>query len=90
MHAKVGDWLIVDRVTIGLEPLRGLITEVRSEDGTPPYVVRWTDDDHTALVFPGPDAHVLTHAEKDEFDERQARRLNHFLAEVVKHHVPSA
>lgn len=89
MHAKVGDWLTVDRANVGQDPLRGLITEIRSDDGTPPYVVRWTDGDHTALVFPGPDAHVLTHAEKDDFDQRRARRLNHIQAEVAQHHAPS-
>lgn len=89
MRAKVGDWLIVERAAVGQEPLRGLITEVRSDDGTPPYVVRWTDDDHTAFVFPGPDAHVLTHAEKDDVDQRRARRLNRVQAEITKHHVHS-
>lgn len=43
MRAKVGDWLIVERVAVGQEPLRGLITEVRSDDAAPPYVVRWTE-----------------------------------------------
>jgi hypothetical protein len=36
----------------------GVIMEVRREDGTPPYVVHWLDDDHEALVFPGPDSRV--------------------------------
>jgi hypothetical protein len=30
-------------------------------DGSPPYLVRWSDDGHEALVFPGPDA-VIEHA----------------------------
>lgn len=77
MHAKVGDWLVVNRATVGQEPLRGLIIEVRSADGSPPYVVRWTDDDHTALIFPGPDAQVMAQVELDELDERRARRANH-------------
>jgi hypothetical protein len=34
------------------------ILEVRGEDGGPPYVVRWEDSGHEALVFPGPDATV--------------------------------
>lgn len=84
MRAHEGDWLVVDRATIGQEPLRGLITEVRSEDGRPPYLVRWTDDDHTALVFPGPDAHVLTHAEMDEFERNRERRLERFQESVAR------
>ena len=27
-------------------------------DGTPPYRVRWVEDDHETLVFPGPEAHI--------------------------------
>jgi hypothetical protein len=34
------------------------ILEVRHPDGTPPYLVRWSDTGHEALVFPGPDATV--------------------------------
>jgi hypothetical protein len=36
----------------------GEILEVRGKDGTPPYVVRWFDTGHEALVFPGPDATI--------------------------------
>ncbi len=34
------------------------ILEVHGDDGAPPYVVRWSDDGHEGLVFPGPDAFV--------------------------------
>ncbi len=33
------------------------IIEVRGPDGTPPYVVRFSDG-HESLVYPGPDAIV--------------------------------
>ncbi|GAA4143271.1 hypothetical protein GCM10022416_33150 [Actinomadura keratinilytica] len=33
----------------------GEIIEVRGDDGSPPYVVRF-EDGHEALCFPGPDA----------------------------------
>jgi hypothetical protein len=33
------------------------IIEVRHNDGTPPYLVRFTDG-HEALIFPGPDCLV--------------------------------
>jgi hypothetical protein len=54
MKAKAGDWLV--------DPggRRGLITGIRHEDGGPPYVVRWLDTEHEALVFPGPDVHLVT------------------------------
>jgi hypothetical protein len=31
---------------------------LRHEDGTPPYEVRWLDDGHEALIFPGPEARI--------------------------------
>jgi hypothetical protein len=36
------------------------VLEVRGDGGKPPYLVRWTDDGHVALVFPGTDA-VIKH-----------------------------
>ncbi|WP_084008859.1 DUF1918 domain-containing protein [Planomonospora sphaerica] len=39
--------------------------ELRRPDGTPPYVVRWVDDEHEGLVFPGPDARVVTKEDRD-------------------------
>ena len=40
--------------------------EVKGSDGGSPYVVRWGDDGHEALFFPGPDATVqhFAHASK--------------------------
>ena len=39
--------------------------EVRHADGTPPYVVRWSDTGYEALVYPGADAFVQ-HTTEDE------------------------
>jgi Domain of unknown function (DUF1918) len=58
MNAKVGDWLVVERVHLGEPRRRGQIVELHHQDGTPPYLVRWTDTNETTLVFPGPDARV--------------------------------
>lgn len=58
MKAEVGDWLVIEGTALGGRRRAGLIVEVRHTDGTPPYVVRWLDDDHESLVFPGPSAHV--------------------------------
>jgi hypothetical protein len=55
--------LILEQAVLGREVRRGLIEEVHSPDGAPPYWVRWLDTGHEALVFPGPDAHVQTAAE---------------------------
>jgi hypothetical protein len=58
MRAKVGDWVVVERVRLG-EPRRtGEIVEVRHSDGSPPYLVRWAGQEQATLVFPGPDARI--------------------------------
>ncbi|MEV0269159.1 MAG: DUF1918 domain-containing protein [Hamadaea sp.] len=57
MKAKVGDRLIMEGAHVGEARRVGVVLEVRHEDGTPPYLVRWADD-HEGLVFPGPDSHI--------------------------------
>jgi hypothetical protein len=65
MKASVGDRLIVEG-TYNHEPRRiGVITELRHDDGSPPYVVHWMDSKHETLVFPGPDAHVVSKQERE-------------------------
>jgi hypothetical protein len=59
MKAKVGDFLVVKGTTVEMSDQRGVITEVRSADGSPPYVVRWLSSDHIATVYPGCDAVVV-------------------------------
>lgn len=74
MHAKAGDWVIVEGRAVGGSPRHGLIEEVRGKDGAPPYLVHWTDTGHRALFFPGPDTHVLGNAELRARAERAAAR----------------
>ncbi|GAA2899210.1 hypothetical protein GCM10010517_64720 [Streptosporangium fragile] len=58
MKAEVGDRLIVESAHLG-EPRRiGIITALHHADGSPPYDVRWLDQQHDVMVFPGPDAHI--------------------------------
>ena len=76
MKANVGDWLVVKGTTVDQPEHRGLITEVHSGDGSPPFVVRWLDSEHEATVFPGPDAIVVTAAEQRAADERARRRFS--------------
>ncbi|WP_158881044.1 DUF1918 domain-containing protein [Amycolatopsis anabasis] len=61
MRATVGDEIHVHGRTVGSGDRRGEIVEVRGEDGSPPYLVRF-DDGHERLVFPGPDCEVETPA----------------------------
>lgn len=69
MHADVGDWLVVEGRAVGGTVRRGLIEEVHGVDGEPPFLVHWADTGHRALVFPGPDSHVLS------ADEVRAREM---------------
>ena len=62
MIAKVGDRLVVEGNHVGDRRRVGVIIAVRHPDGTPPYQVRWADSGQEALVFPGPEAHVVPSA----------------------------
>jgi hypothetical protein len=58
MKAGIGDRIVIQSRHLD-EPARdGEIVEVHGPDGGPPYLVRWAEDGHTALLYPGPDAHV--------------------------------
>ena len=56
MRAQVGDTLVIAGHHVGEHGRKAEILEVRGADGAAPYVVRWTDDGHEALIFPGSDA----------------------------------
>jgi Domain of unknown function (DUF1918) len=75
VKAQVSDWLVIKGTTIDQPDQRGLITEVHSPDGSPPYVVRWLADGHEATVIPGPDAVVVTAAEQADADEHAQHRF---------------
>ena len=75
MKAKVGDWLVFKGAAVDRPDQRGLITEVHSTDGSPPYVVRWLENDHMATVFPGSDAIVVTAEEQQDADKRAQQRF---------------
>jgi len=74
MQAKTGDWLLVEQSSVDRPARKGRIVGIRRADGEPPYVVHWLDTDHEALVYPGPDAHVVTAVELAESDARAADR----------------
>ena len=58
MHAKIGDRLIMEGTHVG-DPRRiGVVMAVTHPDGSPPYTVRWLDNGHEALVFPGTDSRI--------------------------------
>jgi hypothetical protein len=58
MHAAVGDRLLVHSAHVDVPAREAEVLEVRHEDGSPPYLVRWTDTGHETLIYPGADAEV--------------------------------
>lgn len=63
LTALVGDRLVIHGHRQG-EPARDAeVIEVLGENGEPPFRVRWEEDGHVSLLFPGSDATVehLTH-----------------------------
>lgn len=82
MHAQPGDWLVVKGPWVDAPEQRGRILEVHSADGRPPYVVRWTADDHVSTVFPGPDAIVLTAEEERAAEERARTRFDRVQRDI--------
>jgi hypothetical protein len=61
MHAKVGDRLVIKGHRVGEHDRDAEILDVRGEKGEPPYLVRWSDDGHESLMFPGSDAVIEHH-----------------------------
>jgi hypothetical protein len=58
MHARVGDRLVIRGHRVGDPERDAKILEIRGSDGAPPYLVRWSDDGHESLMFPGSDAFI--------------------------------
>jgi Domain of unknown function (DUF1918) len=85
MRAQPGDWLIVERGDVDQYARRGRIEEVHSAEGTPPYLVRWLDTGRVGLVFPGPDAHVLTSDELAQADAAAGARFAAVQREIGAH-----
>lgn len=73
MRANVGDHLIVKGHKVGEHDVEAEILEVRGPDGSPPYTVRWLDDGHQGLLFPGSDA-LVRHPGEPAQKRRRARR----------------
>lgn len=50
MRAEVGDKIVVRGRHTGDGDREGIVTEVHGADGTPPYLVRWTDGHETVFM----------------------------------------
>lgn len=62
MHATPGDRIIVRSTHVGEPDRDGEVLAARGADGTPPYLVRWSETGHEGLFFPGPST-VVHHAD---------------------------
>lgn len=58
MKASVGDRIVTVSGVVGAAVREGIVVRVRNADGSPPYLVRWSDTGDETLVFPGPDTVV--------------------------------
>jgi hypothetical protein len=58
MKAAIGDRIVLASNQVDRPVRDGRIIDLRNPDGSPPYVVEWSDSRQQALVFPGPDAHI--------------------------------
>ncbi len=66
MHAEKGDRLVVRNRRLDGPSWDAEILEVFHVDGSPPYRVRWSDDGHESLVFPGADAYIDQHRQSSQ------------------------
>jgi hypothetical protein len=89
MQASVGDWLIVKSHTDDRHSRRGVILSVH-EGGVPPYRVKWVDQEHEVLFFPGPDAEIVTSARLGELDHTQGQRIAAVQASIAAKNSPDA
>jgi len=58
MRAAIGDKIVVRGHRVGEADRDAVILNVEGPDGGPPYRVRWSDDGHEGMFFPGEDAVV--------------------------------
>ena len=58
MKATGRDCIIVAAAILGTPTRDGEILGARTDDGNPPYLLRWSDTGHQTAFFPGSDPHV--------------------------------
>jgi Domain of unknown function (DUF1918) len=59
VHGSVGDELVVDTMHLGEPARRGEILEVIGTGDGIHYRVRWNDNGHESLFYPGTTSHVV-------------------------------
>ena len=75
MQAQAGDWLVIHS-HLEARPIRRALILAVGAGGEPPFTVRWTDTDREAILFPGPDATVVTAAEEADREHAESARVS--------------
>jgi hypothetical protein len=83
MRAKPGDWLMVESRAESRHAREAEVLEVHGANGAPPYLVHWLDDGREVLVFPGPDAQIMTSEQLAERDRIRVERISRLQAEIL-------
>jgi Domain of unknown function (DUF1918) len=73
MRAHTGDWLIVKCRSDISAARRAIVLEAHGPEGSAPFLVRSIGSGDEALVFPGPDAVIVSAAEQSERDRATGR-----------------
>jgi uncharacterized protein DUF1918 len=64
MRAQVGDHLLVGKNRIGV------VIGVPAEDGSPPYIIKWLNDGHIAMVQPDQYARIIPAAQHTDSGDK--------------------
>lgn len=82
MKANQGDWLIVHSHNDAAHIRKAEIIGT-ADSGEPPYKVRWVEDDRESVVFPGPDAQVLSAEQEAELNRQQSAQIDRFQSALT-------
>jgi hypothetical protein len=74
MDVKAGDHLVVRGHTVARPDRTAEVLKVLGTNGGPPYQVRWMEDGHEGLFFPGSDTLVEHVPKASKKSQKQPRR----------------
>jgi hypothetical protein len=71
MRVAAGDLLLIKGRYAGESDLRVKVVETNGANGAPPWRVRWGEEGHEGLLFPGPEAAIeYAQGRRDEHSRR--------------------
>lgn len=72
MKASVGDHVVIASRRVDGHVRDGEVVELRHPDGTPPFIVRWSDTGQTSVFYPGSESRVV-HGGADEGEKNPSK-----------------